>query len=50
MLNRLHLNDNRITKIERRGFMNLDNLKYLSLRGNKLSTISEEAFQVSNNL
>lgn len=33
--------------IERRAFMNLDQLRYLTLRGNKLETISDEAFQVS---
>lgn len=33
--------------IERRAFMNLDQLQYLTLRGNKLETISDEAFQVS---
>lgn len=33
--------------IERRAFMNLDQLQYLTLRGNKLETIEDEAFQVS---
>ena len=47
VLNKLLLNDNRITKIERRAFMNLDQLRQLNLRGNKLDTISDESFQVS---
>lgn len=47
-LSKLILNDNRITTIERRAFMNLNQLKHLSLRGNKLSLISNEAFQVGN--
>lgn len=46
-LKHLVLDDNRIEKIERRGFMNLDQLKMLSLRGNKISSISDESFQVS---
>lgn len=46
-LKHLVLDDNRIEKIERRGFMNLDQLKTLSLRGNKISSISDESFQVS---
>lgn len=46
-LKHLNLDDNKIEKIERRGFMNLDQLKTLSLRGNKISTISDESFQVS---
>lgn len=49
-LQRLNLEDNRIEKIERRGFMNLDQLKVLSLRGNKLSSLSDESFQVSENI
>lgn len=46
-LRQLTLDDNRIEKIERRGFMNLDQLKTLSLRGNKISSLSDESFQVS---
>lgn len=45
-LQRLHLDDNRIESVERRAFMNLDKLRHLSLRGNKLTSISDEAFQV----
>jgi netrin-G2 len=41
----LQLDDNRITRIERHGFMNMDLLKKLDLRGNKLTVISDEAFQ-----
>lgn len=46
-LKKLQLDDNRITNIERRAFMNLDQLRYLTLRGNKIDFISDEAFQVS---
>lgn len=42
----LRLDDNRITTIEKRAFMNLDKLKYLTLRGNKVNMLSDEAFQV----
>jgi Leucine-rich repeat (LRR) protein len=45
-LRKLRLNDNKIEKLERRAFMNLDKLSYLNLRGNKLSSISDESFQV----
>lgn len=47
-LRKLHLDDNKIEKIERRAFMNLDELEHLSLRGNKLNNLAEESFQVSN--
>lgn len=40
------LSDNQIEKIERRAFMNLHQLRVLNLRGNKLTSISDEAFQV----
>lgn len=40
------MDDNRIESVERRAFMNLDKLRHLSLRGNKLTSISDEAFQV----
>lgn len=46
-LNAIYLDDNRIETIEKRAFMNLDHLKLLNLRGNKLSKIADEAFQVS---
>uniref|UniRef100_A0A1B0CGW6 Putative membrane glycoprotein lig-1 n=1 Tax=Lutzomyia longipalpis TaxID=7200 RepID=A0A1B0CGW6_LUTLO len=39
------LSDNQIEKIERRAFMNLHQLRVLNLRGNKLTSISDEAFQ-----
>lgn len=42
----MNLDDNRIETVERRSFMNLDKLRHLSLRGNKMVTISDEAFQV----
>lgn len=45
-LTRLQLDDNRITTIEKGAFMNLNKLKYLTLRGNKLDLVSDEAFQV----
>lgn len=45
-LKRVLLDDNRIEKIERRAFMNLRQLRQLRLRGNKLSEISDEGFQV----
>lgn len=45
-LQRLHLEDNRIETIERRSFMNLERLRHLSLRGNKITSISDETFQV----
>jgi Leucine-rich repeat (LRR) protein len=41
----LLLDDNRITRIERQAFKNMDLLKRLDLRGNKLMAISDEAFQ-----
>lgn len=47
ILNRLQLDDNQITFIDRRAFMNLNQLQYLTLRGNKLEIVSDEAFQVS---
>lgn len=39
------MDDNAITRIDRRAFMNLDHLRILDLRGNKLAFISDEAFQ-----
>lgn len=39
------MDDNAITRIDRRAFMNLDHLRILNLRGNKLAFISDEAFQ-----
>lgn len=45
-LTQLQLDDNRITTIASRAFMNLNKLKYLTIRGNKLDTVSDEAFQV----
>jgi Leucine-rich repeat (LRR) protein len=44
-LEELHLEDNKIARIDRRAFMNMDRLKRLHLRGNKLRAISDEAFQ-----
>jgi Leucine-rich repeat (LRR) protein len=44
-LQELHLEDNKITRIDRRAFMNMDRLKRLDLRGNKLTAITDEAFQ-----
>jgi Leucine-rich repeat (LRR) protein len=41
----LQLDDNKIRRIERHAFMNMDLLKRLDLRGNKLTVISDEAFQ-----
>lgn len=49
-LEKLQLDDNRITSIERRAFMNLDRLRYLTLRGNKIESILDEAFQVSDRI
>lgn len=46
-LHTIKLRDNKIERLERRAFMNLNKLSFLSLRGNKLSSISDEAFQVS---
>lgn len=51
MIQKLHtikLRDNRIERLERRAFMNLDKLQHLNLKGNKLMSISDEAFQVRN--
>lgn len=48
-LQRLYLDDNLIDKVERRAFMNLDELEHLSLRGNKLNSLAEESFQVGFN-
>lgn len=45
-LHTIKLRDNKIERLERRAFMNLDKLSHLSLRGNKLTSISDEAFQV----
>ena len=45
-LQTIRLRDNKIERIERRAFMNLEDLVHLSLKGNKLSSISDEAFQV----
>lgn len=45
-LHTISLRDNRIERLERRAFMNLDKLQQLNLKGNKLSSISDEAFQV----
>lgn len=45
-LTSIQLDDNRIKSIEQRAFMNLNKLKYLTLRGNKLEAIADEAFQV----
>lgn len=42
---RLHLDDNSISRIDRRAFMNLDHMRMLDLRGNRLAFISDEAFQ-----
>lgn len=47
LLQTLRLDDNKIELLERRAFMNLDSLKVLILRGNKLNSISDETFQVS---
>lgn len=47
LLHTLRLDDNKIELLERRAFMNLDSLKVLILRGNKLNSISDETFQVS---
>lgn len=44
-LEQIHLDDNKIESLDRRGFMNLENLKRLNLKGNRLSSISYEAFQ-----
>lgn len=41
----LNLQDNKIEKIERRAFMNMNRLKYLNLRGNKMKAINDESFQ-----
>lgn len=41
------MDDNKIERIERRAFMNLNELEHLSLRGNKLNNLAEESFQVS---
>lgn len=40
------MDDNKIERIERRAFMNLNELEHLSLRGNKLNNLAEESFQV----
>lgn len=45
-LHTIKLRDNRIERLERRAFMNLDKLQHLNLKGNKLMSISDEAFQV----
>lgn len=45
-LHTIQLRDNKIERLERRAFMNLDKLQNLNLKGNKLSSISDEAFQV----
>lgn len=44
-LQQLHLDDNKIERIEKRSFMNLRSLKRLNLKGNKISNAGEEAFQ-----
>ncbi|CAH1114704.1 unnamed protein product [Psylliodes chrysocephalus] len=44
-LEQLHLDDNRIESLDRRAFMNLENIKRLNLKGNKISSVSYEAFQ-----
>lgn len=44
------MDDNRIESVERRAFMNLDQLRHLSLRGNQLASIADEAFQVGHKL
>lgn len=44
-LREIALEDNLIEKLERRAFMNLDRCKKISLRGNKMRDVSDEAFQ-----
>lgn len=46
-LARIQLDDNKITAIDRRAFMNLNQLQYLTLRGNKIQVVADEAFQVT---
>lgn len=46
-LARIQLDDNKITAIDRRAFMNLNQLQYLTLRGNKIQAVADEAFQVT---
>lgn len=47
MLTTINLQDNIIDRIERRAFMNMNRLKYINLRGNKIRSIADEAFQVN---
>lgn len=42
----INLEDNAIDRIERRAFMNMNRLKYINLRGNKIRDMTDEAFQV----
>ena len=41
----LHLDDNRIKKMEARSFVEMRNLKCLTLEGNKISNLEDETFQ-----
>lgn len=43
-LRQIHLDDNRIEKLERLSFTNLESLQRLNLKGNKISNIAHEAF------
>lgn len=43
----INLKDNAIGRIERRAFMNMNRVKYINLRGNKIREMDDEAFQVS---
>lgn len=43
-LRQIHLDDNRIDKLEKLSFANLESLQTLSLKGNKIATITHESF------
>uniref|UniRef100_A0A336KC85 CSON002513 protein n=1 Tax=Culicoides sonorensis TaxID=179676 RepID=A0A336KC85_CULSO len=44
-LQKIRLEDNKIERIERKAFMNLDKIRTINMRGNKINSISDEAFQ-----
>lgn len=44
-LGKIHLDGNRINRIERHAFTNLERLRWLILRGNQIEKLEMEAFQ-----
>lgn len=44
-MGKIHLDENRISRIEKHAFVNMERLRWLILRGNQIEKLDVEAFQ-----